>query len=181
MKNDGLLTGIFIGGMFGVAVALLAVNTAKGAASNTATESNGDGDGEELNSGNQNEDKQTVDNAAETTRDSDTVPMKQAESKVNSAAKKKTDNKDNNENASNAETGKEKDNQVVKTNSTEVVNKKDDLEKEVRNPEEERKKKTGKEGAAMGENIASKINFGKKIAQLEESLKKLREENTQEN
>ncbi len=166
MKNDGLLTGILIGGMFGVAVALLAVNTAKGAASNTATESNGDG--EELNSGNQNEDNQTEDNVVETKGD-------------NNAAKKKTDNKDNSENASDAETGKEKDNQVVKTTSTEVVDKKYDLEKEVRNPEEERKKKTEKEGAAMGEDIASKINFGKKIAQLEESLKKLREENTQEN
>ncbi|MFP4016748.1 MAG: hypothetical protein ACLFUI_06920, partial [Halanaerobiales bacterium] len=64
--------------------------------------------------------------------------------------------------------------------SSEVEDKEEETDEETRNPPEERKKKTKKEGAAMGEDIASKLNFGKKIAQLEEALQKLRQENTQE-
>ncbi len=172
MKNDGLLTGILIGGIFGVAVVLLAVNTAKGAASNAVAGQESNEDQKGLNTESQNKDKQTTDNETEAKAD-------------NSAAKEKTDNKDDSESKrdkeSNIETGKEEADQKSKNSSKEVEDKKGDKEEEVRNPTDERKKKTEKEGTAMGEDIASKLNFGKKISQLEESLKKLREENTQEN
>ena len=62
-------------------------------------------------------------------------------------------------------------------NSGETVEKKDNKEEETRNTKREKKKKAEKEGTSFGEDIVSKLNFSKKIAQLEESLKNLREEN----
>lgn len=61
-------------------------------------------------------------------------------------------------------------------NSEETVEKENNKKEETRNTERE-KKKAEKEGTSFGEDIVSKLNFSKKIAQLEESLKKLREEN----
>lgn len=62
-------------------------------------------------------------------------------------------------------------------NSEETAEKTENKEEETRNTEQEIKKKAEKEGISFGEDITSKLNFSKKIAQLEESLKKLREEN----
>ncbi|WP_041605813.1 hypothetical protein [Halothermothrix orenii] len=51
-------------------------------------------------------------------------------------------------------------------------------EEMVRNPEEEVQKKAGQEEAYVADQMLSKLNFGKKISQLEEALKNLREDNT---
>ncbi|MFW6034901.1 MAG: hypothetical protein ACOCRZ_01465 [Halothermotrichaceae bacterium] len=52
-------------------------------------------------------------------------------------------------------------------------------EAEVRNPKDEVKKKAEKEGQSISKETSGKLNFGKKIAQLEDALKKLREESIQ--
>ncbi|NLM96711.1 MAG: hypothetical protein GX175_03705 [Halanaerobiaceae bacterium] len=62
-------------------------------------------------------------------------------------------------------------------NSEETAEKEKNNEEETRNTEREKMKKAEKEGSSFGEDIVSKLNFSRKITQLEEALKKLREEN----
>lgn len=70
-------------------------------------------------------------------------------------------------------------NRIKKVASEEDSEKTGDQEEELRNSQEEAEKKAAKEGEFIGKEITSKISFGKKINQLEEALKKLREESTQ--
>lgn len=86
----------------------------------------------------------------------------------------------NKETATNGEGNDEKTglNIIKKVVSKEDSEKTGDQKKELRNSQEETEKKPAKEGEFIGEEITSKISFGKKINQLEEALKKLREEST---
>ena len=61
----------------------------------------------------------------------------------------------------------------------ETAEKTANLEVESRDTEREEEMKARMEGSSMMEDLAAKMNFSEKISQLEEALKKLREENTQ--
>lgn len=66
-----------------------------------------------------------------------------------------------------------------KPGSEETAEKTGSLAVESRDTEREEQMKENQEGNSMVEDIAAKINFSQKINQLEEALKKLREENMQ--
>lgn len=155
MKRDGILTGLVLGGVLGVTFSMIAVKAIKSFEGNSSKKKDNGQDPFQLKSLSKNKEK----NGKLDERDDKTQE---------NIFQKNVNEKDNTG-------GRELNDQT----SEETTEKTEDNEAEMRNTEREVKKKSEKEGFSFGEDISPKVSFSKKIVQLEESLRKLREENTQ--
>ena len=157
MKKNGLMTGVIIGGILGITVSVLGMRKFKGKAGKNTE---GESQAENIQLKPMSEEKQESSDMKE-----DTVAENNGSDSGNKCeCSEETGNRSTSEN---------------KPGSEETAQKTTNLAEESRDTAREEQMKAKQEGNFMMEDIAAKISFSQKISQLEEALKKLREENMQ--
>ncbi|MFW5981576.1 MAG: hypothetical protein ACOCQO_00060 [Halanaerobiaceae bacterium] len=184
MKKNEFLSGLIVGGILGLSLAVLTYNSLNESKNSKAKEEQDNYTELKKNikdkiKNNLPGDIENEDKIQEIEKQEDkNVVSSQNEEKSKNKDDKQKDNQTNKDNQKEKETGMEMSN-IPFANTSNVQKEKESMnKKEVRNPPREVKMKAEKEGKSMGEDFADKLNFSKKISQLEEALKNLRDENT---
>ncbi|MEJ6950022.1 hypothetical protein [Natronospora cellulosivora (SeqCode)] len=164
-KKNNFITGLVVGGLLGVSLGLISIH-------NMADKKNNDDESSKYT-----ELKKEIKSALNSDIE-DEDRIEDVEKKEDKLLSSNKDEEENKEDKANKETGSEMSKIPYNDTSKEVEEKEEMNLDEARNPPREVELKGKKEGKTMGEDFADKLNFSKKINQLEEALKNLREENT---